>query len=483
MNSSFKESDPTPTVALSASLPQLADAAEAHFLSTNNQDLTARAKTASQLGMAPAVGPCIMTGHQAAFWHAGILAKYLATDHITSLLKPRFAGASNAHVVVDHDSNAPHFLAYPTQAGRSSAGANAAEVSPRRGRVELSKAAARTPAVFLSPLLSQPLAPLLNDLTIPQGAREGLASIATVLKRHSDAPDAPKQIVAGLHDLLTSGPVPLCEQGTAIFATSLHKASTFESLIQEIASDARACIQAYNDAVVAFPRARIAPLRCDASAIALPLWRLDAATMAREQVYAHELIDNSNITFPFERCAPKALLLTLFLRRFACDLFVHGAGGGLYDQITNRWIATWRPAWRLAPTAVISATLHLPFTQTDALPTPADISSSQWKAHASLHNPALLGDEGMASTKLRFRDAIAATKGKDDAATRLAFKEMHAWLAVYREAHEQALATIEERAGRLANSAAAADVVYDRTWPFVYHSRESLLRLRSLLLE
>ncbi len=33
--------------------------------------------------------------------------------------------------------------------------------------------------------------------------------------------------------------------------------------------------------------------------------------------------------------APKALALTLFVRLFCCDLFIHGVGGGRYDQVTD----------------------------------------------------------------------------------------------------------------------------------------------------
>lgn len=38
---------------------------------------------------------------------------------------------------------------------------------------------------------------------------------------------------------------------------------------------------------------------------------------------------------------PRALSMTLFLRLFVSDHFVHGIGGGLYDQMTNQIIKTW----------------------------------------------------------------------------------------------------------------------------------------------
>jgi hypothetical protein len=57
--------------------------------------------------------------------------------------------------------------------------------------------------------------------------------------------------------------------------------------------------------------------------------------------------------------SPRALTLTLFLRLFVTDLFVHGIGGGRYDQVTDRLIAR---HFKLAPPvfAVTTATLYFP---------------------------------------------------------------------------------------------------------------------------
>ena len=61
------------------------------------------------------------------------------------------------------------------------------------------------------------------------------------------------------------------------------------------------------------------------------------------------------------RLAPRALSLTMFLRLFVCDLFVHGIGGGHYDQVTDRII---RDYFRLEPPAfaVATATLYHPLS-------------------------------------------------------------------------------------------------------------------------
>jgi hypothetical protein len=57
---------------------------------------------------------------------------------------------------------------------------------------------------------------------------------------------------------------------------------------------------------------------------------------------------------------PRALMTTLFLRLFVGDLFVHGIGGGIYDELTDL-IA--KQLWEIKMPAFIvaSASLHLPF--------------------------------------------------------------------------------------------------------------------------
>lgn len=60
---------------------------------------------------------------------------------------------------------------------------------------------------------------------------------------------------------------------------------------------------------------------------------------------------------------PRALMTTMFLRLAIADLFVHGIGGGKYDQITDLLIESLWPVQ--APTFLVAtATLHLPIAGT-----------------------------------------------------------------------------------------------------------------------
>ena len=50
---------------------------------------------------------------------------------------------------------------------------------------------------------------------------------------------------------------------------------------------------------------------------------------------------------------PRGALITSFLRLLFADLFVHGTGGGNYDQFTDRFIETW---WNVQPPPFVVAT-------------------------------------------------------------------------------------------------------------------------------
>ncbi len=56
---------------------------------------------------------------------------------------------------------------------------------------------------------------------------------------------------------------------------------------------------------------------------------------------------------------PRALLTTMYLRIMVSDLFIHGIGGGKYDQLTNGIVREFFGI-DAAPMAVATATLHLP---------------------------------------------------------------------------------------------------------------------------
>src|SRR5439155_10700075 len=89
--------------------------------------------------------------------------------------------------------------------------------------------------------------------------------------------------------------------------------------------------------------------------IECPFWYF-RESRAREPVMVWEA---GSLRLEDEPIRPRALTLTLFARVCLGDFFIHGIGGGKYDEVTDAII---RDYFGVEPPAyqVLSATLHLP---------------------------------------------------------------------------------------------------------------------------
>lgn len=177
----------------------------------------------------------------------------------------------------------------------------------------------------------------------------------------------------------------------AVLLSGMLESGPWARFVFAIAADARAFAAAYNAALADYRLAagidsldRPAPnLLVTRARVELPFWLDDLAAGKRHRAELNAAQDGFALSTPpgadvFEfgstdsaadlvswlrahqlRLAPRALSLTMFLRLCVCDLFVHGIGGGLYDQVTDRIIRAWLgiepPAF-----AVATATLYHP---------------------------------------------------------------------------------------------------------------------------
>ncbi len=397
----------------------------------------------------PTDRPIIMTGHQAAFWHPGILAKYLAAD-----AAGRALGASPAWVVVDQDDPpAATTIAYP----------RLADERVERAELDLARSANPDPTGL----------PFVDD---------GLARISRAWSIHAREP-GPARRVAGATAEIMTGLVPAAP---TIFATELCRTALFARIIEAMREDGAACVAAYNGAVGAHPKTGIRALAAapEKGRFELPLWRIKPGG-ERERVFASELDG-----VPIEELAPRALLLTGLLRLGACDLFIHGTGGGGdeehegYDRVTEDWLNAWPRAreWTaelgpLAPVATVSATLLLPLGGSTA-PSESAAAQAAWKAHRSRHDPELVHEPGAAAEKQQLVAQIESAPRQSDQRARL-FRRMHDLLDRVRGSHRSELETLDTDAKRERDRLAARAVLEDRTWPFPLYPESTLLALRA----
>ena len=353
-------------------------------------------------------------------------------------------------MVVDQDVNDAGLIHYPT----SDATRATVRVAPADASVITGK---RKPTAVLPPLPrdSQP------------EIRAALGHILDLLEEHRFEPNLAAQWARVVERAMS----PLAPRGRLVFATAISRTPGFETLLAAICHDPVRCALLYNQAAAAVPRARVAPLVIHGESAELPLWRIDPASGVRRPAYSSDLHHADPATL-----APRALLLTAFMRLFVCDLFVHGIGGGLYDTITDGWIRSWMPQWTLAPTTVVSATLHVPMPQAANVPRPEEISHARWLAHSARHDPLKLEDSAAALKKQALLHAIESQRGDRPARASL-YRELHAVLAQSRDAHAVSLKALADHAAQLEESTRRSEVVFDRTWPFVFHSQHALAAL------
>lgn len=402
----------------------------------------AAASFRAEMGL-PQDGPLIMSGHQAGFWHPGIVAKYAA-------VRSASADGASAWLVADLDDNQPLKIRLP-----------------RRG--EDGTVRAETFDLAAAPT-GHPDAPtgLLPVAQIVDAAPKELEPVAAALRHAAGGtPSLAAQAHAAAARLLDDIGVPPPKH--TIFATAIGGTALFAAALEAMATDPAACVQAYNAAVAAHPHAGVRPLAADPGRgrWELPVWRVGPGQPRLPlTVSGREPLDPT-------AHAPRGLLMTGLLRAAGCDLFIHGTGGGMYDTITERWLADWL-GMALAPAAVVSATLHLDLGLGDM--TAQEAQAQIAHAHRARHDPAILGDDTAAAAKRAIVARIAALDRAHPDRPAL-YARMHELLEGVRSARADRLAEIEHSTDAARAVLRSREVLTDRTWSFVLHEPRAIKTL------
>ncbi|MEM1330571.1 MAG: hypothetical protein AAGG07_08425 [Planctomycetota bacterium] len=395
----------------------------------------------------PVERPIVMSGHQAGLWHPGIATKLYALNAIAER-----RGAEPVWLIVDHDEHDAATVRVPFQSdGR---------ITERRWAW-----AKRIPGVPAAGRAA--CAPELPDTADCEPfARDALSRAHEALVSHSNASSLADQAFAACCSLLG------VQTPRVLRSSELLASGAFDAVIDALAGDLPGARSSLDRAIAEAPDAGVRGITPGST----PFWTLGAGTV-RRRVLEQQLADIDRSTL-----APIGVLMTAMLRAAACDLFIHGTGGGGesgYDAVGERWVKDW-DGWPLprdfAPSMVASATVRLPFEQGDP-PTASEIAKARWRAHTARHSPRLLGD-GEAQTK---KDALvtaikdARHEGRDPATL---FREMHELLARVRDERAVALGGLQHEIDRLIAQRADAELVTDRTWSIAVHPAASLEVLR-----
>lgn len=310
--------------------------------------------------------PLIADGHQTELHHPGVWAKRALTHHAAVRLS-----GSAMHFAVDTD--APKHLTLKTLTMSEPITDDPNVVKAHWvGTID-----APSPA-HLSKLDAQVNEPLVRDLLVS-------------LRRLSiEQPLLSPALTNAMHELDWS----LGLRHHALLASPVWGSEAFLIFLHHVVARAGEFAAQYNAALAGYRREKkirsttrpMPDLSISDDAVELPFWLDELATgqRTRPSAFARDggfvLIAPGGDEFDFNpnaeadhaiprltdwlrrnqlRLSPRALVLTMFLRLCVVDQFVHGIGGGQYDQVTDRIIAS---HFGIEPPrfSVATATMYLP---------------------------------------------------------------------------------------------------------------------------
>lgn len=434
-------------------------------------------------------GPVIATGHQAWHWHPGIFAKYLAADALATRL-----GGRVVHVVVDHDVYHPLQLDVPVQRGGvlSAARLDLSDAMPADARLRVGQVpVALLPAANVPAIVRHLAAWPATIGATPACALDRLIEAWERVGQLEPAPKLIDQATAWLGEAMSPwlrlGRDELggVESGRVetVYATALLREPAGLALLRALLDDTRAAVAAYNAAVAARPGAGINPLHLGTDVAELPLWLLDHGRSRRSAWFVALDGDRAAesdrliaaVATGTLTPAPRALTLTALMRSARCDFFIHGTGGGVYDRVTEAWWRRWR-GQVLAPMAVATADLWLPFDASLPLAEPEHRRDALWYRHHLPHNiDRELNLDASDPRVARKHELLAHMDDDRDKARRAAaFAELHRINDQLAAEHADALERAEARVYATSVGVRNRRLATRRDWCFALYPHDRL---------
>jgi hypothetical protein len=426
----------------------------------------------------------VMTGHQPELYHPGVWVKVFLLQRLADAL-----GATAIDIVVDSDTFDRVALTVPclreaiqTCTSVLALGTRdscyACTPAPDEPAIEAFRDAGLDALDTLpAPALSRHFGAYCDALAERSGGASSLADALTAARRRYESP-------AGTTYL-------------ELAVTLQSRSRAFRHLVAALAFDAARFVAVYNDELDAYrertgARSAAQPfpdLGTTDGRLELPFWWLaeggrrpvwlqlePRALVVDDRVVAELGSDVAGALEALEAAegwlVPRALMLTLFERLFVADLFIHGVGGGRYDQVTDavtaRFFAIEPPRY-----VVASMTLHLPLGAHAV--TDAEVAAAEQRLHLLKHNPdQLLGEvefdfpeERRAATELAARKrALTSEIGEVDADRKRLGAEIRAVNAELTVLLNPLAEQMRVEAERLKAQRDTAAVLSDRTYPF-----------------
>lgn len=316
--------------------------------------------------------PLIATGHQTELHHPGVWIKNAAIDAAA-----RRIGAAALHFAVDTD--APKHLVYHWPGG-----GRPITDDPASAKVRWSGLVRAPNAAYTQELYRE-----ARSAAEGWGYEPAWAPFFETLVK-----GGPEDLPGAITEALNAVDRSLDLHHGALVASPMWRTMGYGVFVYDICVRADEYAAKYNAALAGFRKANgiaspgrpMPDLDVQAESCEVPFWLDDLRDRSRKRA---GLVRDGDVwalqcesgVFRFERgekdgfaaaerlmnfmaqcglrLAPRALTLTSFLRLAVVDQFVHGIGGAMYDQVTDRVLASW---YGIAPPAfaVATATMFFP---------------------------------------------------------------------------------------------------------------------------
>jgi hypothetical protein len=297
--------------------------------------------------------PVFLSGHQPIFYHPGILAK----DYLVQALARRHGGTA-VSLILDTDQESISF-SWPGAGKRSIILSDANRIladqrlNPARKEQLLQSIdqALIDLSAALTPLAAQRARPYLFHLRQAVKKNDDITAITGSVREYHAERLGWKIVFLRASDLIKT-------RAFRFFAAEVcRRHEEFRDVFNSTLAEYRHKHGIKNHAQP-FP---------DLKEFELPFWY--SLYGVRRPLQVQEIMDAGlpeagkespgfDALFEHRHVLPRAITLSLFLRLFICDLFVHGTGGGRYDRITEKVIERFFHC-HAAPITVATATLHL----------------------------------------------------------------------------------------------------------------------------
>ena len=433
-------------------------------------------------------GAVVVAGHQPVWHHCGIWVK----DAVCSALAGAVAG-TGVHVVLDHDIRET-VMTVPIRRANGTWRRRSLYVEAPDQAVTLEQR--RPPVASLARFVHQVMGVDAGQFCNAIWEAQRVADRAT-WGRFQNLAEAITYLQAMLHAALGQ------EDLLYLPVSRLSASAAFTEFVASVLSDAVSFAAFYNEAIAAASAragadaVRRLAVHAGEGTVELPFWlvgdgkrtplvvrrrRTGAFTVGTAcddlgDVDAGSFDDRAAQLRALlrRRCRqvrPKAVSLTLFLRLYLADWFVHGVGGAAYEPITDRLISRYYGV-RPSRYGVVTCSATLPRCRSGGTDV-GQASRLRHRLHHVRHNP----ECGLTASQLRAERTRRLVGGKRRAITaasnkRLSHAERHAaWESIavvnrqLRQLAGGAIARLERATGRAEGRTAARAVCDSREYFF-----------------